>query len=133
MTSLRIASPLPPDLEQLIANTIGVLIGVHRELGPGMSERVYKAAVSVELTDRRIPFELEKAVPVRYRNRILCHQFIDLLVDRRLVVELKVVERLHPVHISQVVNYMRLVDARAGLLVNFNVPLLKEGIKRLVL
>ena len=68
-----------------------------------------------------------------YRGKLLCHQRLDLLVDQRLVVEIKSVERLHPVHVAQVVSYLRLTGARVGLLVNFNVPLLKQGIRRIVL
>jgi GxxExxY protein len=68
-----------------------------------------------------------------YRRKLLCHQRLDLLVDQRLVVENKSVERLHPVDVAQVVSYLRLTGARAGLLVNFNVPMLKQGIRRIVL
>ena len=82
---------------------------------------------------RGFSFESEKAVPVRYKDRLLCYQRIDLFVDSRLVVELKSVEELHPVHVAQVVSYVRLTGSRLGLLVNFNVPLLKQGIRRIVL
>jgi GxxExxY protein len=133
MTILRIASNLPQDLEELIRATIGALLAVHRELGPGMSESVYASAARIELAERKIPFEDEKTFAVRYRGRFLCHQRVDLLVDGRLVVEIKSVEQLHPVHEAQVVSYMRVTGVRAGLLVNFNVPLLKQGIRRIVL
>lgn len=133
MTQLRIISSLPPDVDALITKTIRALLAVHRELGSGMSEAVYAAAARVELAEAAIPFECERAVAVRYRGRLLCHQRIDLMVDDRLVVELKSVERLHPAHVAQVVSYLRLTGARAGLLVNFNVPLLRDGIKRIVL
>jgi len=98
-----------------------------------MTEAVYGAAARIELADRGISFESEKAVPVRYKDRLLCYQRIDLFVDSRLVVELKSVEELHPVHVAQVVSYVRLTGSRLGLLVNFNVPLLKQGIRRIVL
>lgn len=133
MTILRIASALPPELDALVQQTIGALLAVHRELGSGMSEGVYAAATRVELNERAIPFETEVRVSVRYRGRFLCHQRLDLFVDRRLVVEIKSVEHLHPVHVAQVVSYLRLTGARVGLLVNFNVPMLKEGIRRIVL
>jgi GxxExxY protein len=133
MTSLRVSSTLPSELDKLITGTIGALLAVHRELGPGMSESVYRAAATLELSLRAIAFETEKQLPVRYKGRFLCHQRVDLFVDQRLVVELKSVERLHPVHVAQVVSYLRLTGSRAGLLVNFNVPLLKQGIKRVVL
>ena len=133
MTSLRIQSSLPPDLDLLVTQTIGALLDVHRELGSGMSEGVYAAAARFALGDHGIPFESEKVFPVRYRGKLLCHQRIDLFVDGRLVVELKAVERLHSAHVAQVVSYLRLTGARGGLLVNFNVPILKQGIRRVVL
>jgi len=133
MTVLRIASTLPPELDSLVQQTIGALVAVHRELGSGMSERVYAAAAHLELAERSIPFEIEKACPVRYRGRLLCQQRIDLFVAERLVVEIKSVEHIHPVHVAQVVSYLRLTGSRVGLLVNFNVPLLKQGIRRIVL
>jgi GxxExxY protein len=133
MTILRITSTLPPDLDALVKKTIGALLAVHRELGSGMSEGVYAAAARLELNKRGIPFEAERSFPVMYSGKLLCHQRLDLFIDQRLVVEIKSVERLHPVHVAQVVSYLRLSGARAGLLVNFNVPMLKQGIRRLVL
>ena len=132
MTILRITSTLPPELEVLVRQSIGALLAVHRELGSGMSEGVYAAATRFEFSERGIPFEAEKSYPVRYRGRLLCHQRLDLFVDKRLVIEVKAVERLHPVHVAQVVSYLRLAGVRVGLLVNFNVPLLKQGIRRIV-
>ena len=133
MTTLGIRSTLPPELDALVTETIGALLVVHRELGSGMSESVYSAAACLELAERRIPFETEKILPVRYRGKFLCHQRVDLFVDGRLVVEIKSVERLHPVHVAQVVSYLRLSGVRVGLLVNFNVAMLKQGIRRIVL
>ena len=117
MTSLRLVSTLPPDLEDLVQRTIGCLLAVHRELGSGMSEGVYCAATQIELTARQIPFESEKTLPVRYRGHLLGHHRVDIVVDRRLVVETKSVDSLHPVHVAQVVTYLRLTGARVGLLV----------------
>jgi GxxExxY protein len=133
MTTLRIASSLPPELDALVNHTIGALLAVHRDLGAGMSEGVYAAAARLELTERGVPFESEKTVSVRYRGKFLCRQRIDLFVDGQLVVEIKSVNQLHPVHVAQVVSYLRLTGSRVGLLVNFNVPLLKQGIRRVVL
>jgi GxxExxY protein len=133
MRSLRVVSPLPAELDLLVTESIGALIAVHRELGPGMSEGVYAAATRVELAERSIPFESEKTCAVRYRGRFLCHQRLDLFIDRRLVVEIKSVERIHPAHVAQVVSYLRLTGARVGLLVNFNVAVPKEGLRRIVL
>ncbi len=133
MTTLRITSSLPPELEALVTHTIGAMLAVHRELGSGMSEGVYASAARLELTERGIPFESEKIFAVRYRGNVLCHQRVDLFVHRQLIVEIKSVQQLHPVHIAQVVSYLRLSGARVGLLVNFNVPMLKQGIRRIVL
>ncbi len=133
MPELRVASTLPADVEDLMRQTIGALIAVHRELGAGMNEGVYAAASRVELAARGILFESERRLPVRYRGVLLCHQRIDLIVDERLVVEIKSVESIHPVHVAQAVSYLRLLGLRAGLIVNFNVPVLKQGLRRVVL
>ena len=133
MNRLHIASPLPADLEMLVNQTIGALLEVHRELGPGMAEGVYSRACTIELGIRGLPFEAEKSIPVLYRGRFLCHQKLDLLVDGRLIVEIKSVERIHPVHVAQVVSYLRVTGARLGLIANFNVPALKDGIRRVIL
>ncbi len=133
MNTLRVQSNLPLDLENLMRDTIGSCIAVHRELGPGMSEVVYSRATCIELDARGIPFEAEKAVSIRYRDKLLCQQRIDLFVDNRLVLEITSVERIHPVHVAQVVSYLRITGARAGLVVNFNVPVLKQGVRRVVL
>ena len=130
---LRLPTTLPDDLEDLVQRTIGCLIAVHRELGSGMNEDVYAAATQIELTDRGIRFEAEKLLPVRYHGRLIGEDRVDLLVENRLVVELKTVERLHPTHIAQVVTYLKLTGASIGLLANFNVPFLKEGLRRIVL
>jgi GxxExxY protein len=133
MNTLRVTSTLPDDLEILIREVIGCCVMVHRELGPGLLERVYPRAIAIDLDDRGIRYSTEKTVPIQYRGKLLCHQRIDLLVDDRLVVEVKSVERLNPIHMAQVINYLRVTGTRAGLLINFNVPLLKQGIRRIVL
>jgi GxxExxY protein len=133
MTLSRAQSNLPEELEELIHTCIGVFIAVHRELSCGMSEKVYASASHLELNERGISFESEKTFPVRYRGKFLCHQRVDLLIESCLVVELKAVDALHEVHRAQLLTYMRLCGVRAGLLINFNVPVLKQGIKRVVL
>ena len=133
MTLLRASSDLPTDLEHLVHTTIGCCLAVHRELGPGLLERVYPRAIAMELTSCGIPHSSEKAIPIRYRGEVICQQRIDLFVDDRLVLEIKAVERLNPIHVAQVINYLRVTGARVGLLVNFNVPNLKQGIRRIVL
>jgi GxxExxY protein len=130
---LRVPSPLPEDLESLVTEIIGLCIDVHKELGPGLNESVYARACRVELEARGISHESEHPVPIRYRGKLLCHQRIDLLVDRRLVLELKSVDAIHRVHVSQTVTYLRLTGARVGLIVNFNVEFLRYGIRRVIL
>jgi GxxExxY protein len=133
MTFLKVPSDLPDDLESLVHVTIGCCIAVHRELGPGLLEQVYPRAIALELGDRNIRYSTEKAIPIRYRDVVICHQRIDMMIDNRLVLEVKSVERLNPIHVAQVINYLRVTGARVGLLVNFNVPVLKQGIRRIVL
>jgi GxxExxY protein len=130
---LRIASPLSADLEDLIEKILGCCVAVHRELGPGLLESIYARAVRMELEARDIRVEAEKVIPVHYRDRLLCNQRLDLFVDGRVVLEIKSVDALHPIHMAQVLNYLRIAGARVGLLINFNVSVLKWGIRRVIL
>jgi len=133
MTLTRVASDLPQGLEDLARRVIGCCLLVHRELGPGLSEAVYQRACLMELESERMAVEVEKPVPIRYRGRLICTQRIDLLVEGQLIVEVKSVERIHPVHVAQAVSYLRATGLRIALVVNFNVPVLKQGIRRVVL
>jgi GxxExxY protein len=130
---LRVPTPLPDDLENLVHGTIGCCIAVHRGLGPGLLENIYSKAVSLELTAAGISFEREKRYPVTYRGEVLCHQWLDFMVADSIVLEIKSVEQLAPVHHSQLLSYMRVSRKRVGLLMNFNVAVLKDGINRKVL
>jgi|SRR6185295_11204082 len=130
---LKVATPLNDALENLAHHVIGCCVAVHRELGPGLLESIYAQAVMLELRARQIQFEAEKAIPVRYRGTLLCHQRLDLLIEGQLVLELKSVERLDSIHVAQVLSYLRVADVRLGLLVNFNVSILKNGIRRVIL
>jgi GxxExxY protein len=130
---LRIPSDLPDDLETLIHRTIGCCITVHRALGPGLLETIYARAVCIELDEQGIPFETEKPFPISYRGRFLCHQRLDFLVAAQLVLEIKSVDHLDRVHRAQILSYLRGCKLRAGLLINFNVPVLQDGLKRVVL
>jgi GxxExxY protein len=87
----------------------------------------------VELEARQISFEVEKSIPIRYRGALLCHHRLDLLVDQRVVLELKAIDRLQALQVAQIISYLRASQSRVGLLVNFNVPVLKQGIRRIVL
>lgn len=120
------------DIDTLTEAVIGCAIAVHSTLGPGLLESVYRDCLAIELRNRQIPFEIEKRVPIIYcGERIRDHLKIDLLVDGRLVVEIKVVERLHPVFKAQVITYLKLTDCPAGLLLNFNATSLRAGLRRL--
>lgn len=130
---LRVSSSLPDDLEQLVHNTIGCCIAVHRALGPGLLEEIYSRALGFELAACGIPYEREKPFPVRYRGEVLCKQYLDFVVADQIVLELKSVEQLVPVNHAQLLTYMRVAHKRVGLLINFNVVVLKDGIKRKVL
>jgi GxxExxY protein len=113
---------------------IGAAIAVHRELGPGLLESVYEACLAQELQTRRVPFARGIRIPVVYGGVTLRSCFrLDLLVAEELVVELKSVEHLMPVHLAQVLTYLKLTGHRRALLINFNVPRLLDGVKRLVL
>lgn len=130
---LRVSSPLSDELERLVHDTIGCCLAVHRALGPGLLEGIYSRAISIELTASGIRFEREKTLPVIYRGELPCQHRLDFVVGGALILEIKSVERLVPVHHSQLLNYMRLAVIRAGLLINFNVVVLQDGIKRKIL
>jgi GxxExxY protein len=112
---------------------IGAAIEVHRTLGPGLLKSVYEVALCEELRLRKIPFERQKGVPIRYRGLILDPGFrLDLLIGDELILELKSVERIHELHEAQLLTYLRLANKPVGLLINFDVPILKRGIRRFV-
>jgi GxxExxY protein len=111
-----------------------VPLKVHRELGPGLLESAYEQCLAAELRHSQIPFQLQVDLPVSYKGtRLDCGYRIDLLIDKQLIVELKCVDQLQKIHEAQILTYMRLAKIRVGLLINFNVPLLKKGIKRFLL
>jgi len=118
--------------DRLAYSVIGAAIEVHRALGPGFLEAAYEAALDVELGHRSIRFERQKVIPVSYRDRTIALHRLDFLVDERLIVELKAVEFLVPIHFAQMVSYLAATGLSLGLLINFNVGKLKHGIHRIV-
>jgi len=119
---------------QLTGAVIGAAIDVHRELGPGKCESAYEKAISIRLNELGVSHCCQKRIPIVYRDQLVdCDLRVDLFVDGRLPVELKVVESLLPIHEAQLLTYMRLEAQRLGLLINFHVTTLTEGIKRRVL
>ena len=126
-------TPLSEELEGLVHDTIGCCIAVHRELGPGMLENVYSRALGIELRAKNVSFEREKPFQVYYRGEPLCRQRLDFVVANQVVLEIKSVELLADIHHMQMLHYMRVAKLRVGLLINFNVTILKNGIARKVL
>jgi GxxExxY protein len=120
--------------EELSHEIIGAAIEVHRCLGPGLLESTYKICLCQELRLRGVQFRAEIDLPVNYKGILLdCGYRMDVIVEEAIVLELKAVERLLPVHEAQLMTYLRLSGFRVGLLINFNVPVLKDGLKRRVL
>lgn len=118
---------------ELTHEIIGAAIEVHRHLGPGLLESAYEECLCHELSLRGLPFERQKPIPVVYKETKLdCGYRIDLLVADRVVVELKSIESLAPIHDAILLTYLRLSSCRLGLLINFNVITLKDGVSRLV-
>jgi len=120
------------DVNEITTAIIGAAIEVHRALGPGLLESAYEECLCRELTLRQIPFE-QRPLPIKYKGLELDAGYrLDLLVAERVIVELKAVETLLPIHEAQLLTYLRLGGWKVGLLINFNVPVLKQGIRRLV-
>lgn len=116
---------------ELTEHIIGCAIRAHRNLGPGLLESVYVNCLILEFKRIGLRFEREKAVPILYEGEKLdCGFRLDLLVENRIIVEAKAIEDLQDIHVSQLLTYLRLSERKIGLLINFNVKLLKEGIKR---
>jgi GxxExxY protein len=117
----------------LSGQVIGAAIEVHRALGPGLLESSYQACLSHELSLRGLAWVQQKEIPLRYKGVCLHSAYrMDLLVERRLVVEVKAMEALLPIHRAQLLTYLKLLDLRLGLLINFNVELLVRGVRRVV-
>src|SRR5688572_22196152 len=120
-------------INNLTYKIIGGAIEVHRRLGPGLFESVYHQCMEWELADRGLKFVTRELLPLTYKERQIDDAFqVDLFVENLIVVELKAVKELAPIHEAQLLTYLKLTNAPVGLLINFNVPLLTDGIKRLV-
>ena len=117
----------------LTERVIGAAIEVHRDLGPGYMEAIYEQALAIELAERAIPFARQVALPLVYKGRPIGHGRVDFLVADVLVVELKAVDAILPVHIAQALSYLKAGPFGIALLINFKVALLRDGIRRVVL
>lgn len=120
-------------LNKITERIIAAAIAVHRGLGPGLLESAYEACLAYELAERGLAVERQKGLPVTYHGvRLDCGYRIDLLVEGLVVVELKAVEKLEPIHEAQLLSYLKLSACKVGLLINFNVKMLKDGLRRMV-
>jgi len=129
---LKVASPLSETEELVISRAMDCAFAVHRELGPGFREKIYQAAYCLEMTARGISFEREKKIDVVYKQWTIPGQQVDLVVEGLVLLELKAVPKLLKVHERQVRSYLKTMRLRAGLLVNFNTALLKNGLRRVI-
>jgi GxxExxY protein len=120
-------------LNKITESIIGAAIAVHRSLGPGLLESAYEACLAFELVQHGLTVEQQKPLPVVYREvKLDCGYRLDLLVEEAVIVEVKAVDRLAPIHQAQLLSYLRLSSCKVGLLINFNVKVLKGGIRRVV-
>ena len=119
-------------LEKIVHQTIGAAIEVHRNLGPGYLESIYEEAFAIELACRKIKYIRQPEITVRYKKQEIGKGRLDLLIEDKLIVELKNVDNLLPIHKAQVISYLKATKIQLGLLINFNCPILKYGIKRII-
>ena len=122
------------NFDELSNSVIGCAIEVHRTLGPGLLESAYEQCLAREFSLAGIAFETQKPLPVEYKGiQLDCGYRLDLFIENNLILEIKAVNQLLPIHEAQILTYMRLTKAPVGLLINFNVVRLREGIKRFIL
>lgn len=124
---------VPDATNALSGVVVDAIFKVHKELGPGFLEKVYEECLCMELSDRKIPFMRQQPVKMVYNGRQVPADFrLDLVVDNKILLELKAVDQLHPIHEAQIHSYLKMANLGLGLLVNFNVALIKDGIRRFV-
>ena len=120
------------DLNQLTGEIIGAAIEVHKTLGPGLLESTYEECLCRELDLRKIPYERQKELPIEYKGvRLNCGYRLDVIVSNKVILEIKSCESILPIHEAQLLTYLKLTGIKIGILINFNVPMLKDGIKRI--
>ncbi len=121
------------EIDVLSRKIIGCIIEVHRQLGEGLLESTYSECLAYEFIEKGIKFEKEKTLPVNYKkNKIECGYRIDFLVENEIILELKSVEKILPIHKAQILTYLKLSEKKLGFLVNFNEIMVKNGIQRIV-
>ena len=120
-------------INKITETIIGSAIAVHKSIGPGLLESAYEACLAFELADRGLSVERQKALPVIYRDvKLDCGYRLDLLVEEKVIVELKAIDKLLPIHSAQLLSYLKLSGCKVGLLINFNVKILKSGLRRII-
>jgi GxxExxY protein len=120
-------------LDSITRRIIGAAIEVHKHLGPGLLESAYESCLAFELSERGLAIERQKPLPIKYKNVLLdCGYKLDLVVEDSVIVELKAIEQLLPIHEAQLLSYLRISGKSTGLLINFHVRVLKNGLKRIV-
>ena len=124
-------APIPEIVDKCASVCVDAAMAVHRNLGPGFKHSIYQRAFCLELDARGIKFECEKPIMVRYRQWEIPGQRVDLLVDGLVLVEIKAIPKIRRIHHSQVVSYLKTLDLRLGLIMNFNTRYLKDGLKRI--
>jgi GxxExxY protein len=126
--------PVPVELDRVATEIVDAALAVHREMGPGLLESVYEACLSEELRRRSLEVERQVMVPLVYRGVPLDERLrLDVLVEKLVLIEVKAVEQLLSVHTAQVLSYLKLMNLRLGFLINFNVPVIRDGIRRIAL
>lgn len=127
-------TPISNNLDSIGKTIVDCAFQVHKTLGPGLTENIYEEAFVYELQDKNINFDQQKIIQIPYKKRILKSTYrMDLIIENKIVVELKCIDELSRVHDAQILAYMKLTNLRLGYLINFNVPVIKQGIKRKVL
>ena len=121
------------ELNEITEKIIGCAIEVHKHLGPGLLETIYEKALCYELDENNVIYEKQIVAPVIYKGIVLGEYRVDLVVEKEIIVELKATEKMNPVYEAQVLSYLKMTNKKLGLLINFNVPVLRSGIKRIIL
>ena len=130
---MKTHSPSLNHLNHFTSIILDSAITVHKEMGPGLLESVYQHCMIKELRDRKVVVESMVPIPLHYRGQVLNKDYvIDLLIEKEIIIELKAIEGLLPIHEAQIISYLKLANKRLGLLINFNVTLLKYGFKRFI-
>ena len=119
------------NINDITGEIVDASLKIHKTMGAGLYEKVYEDCLCHELEKRKLNYERQKAITAQYEDLVLPSAFkIDLLVENSVIIELKSIDKIHPIHECQILTYMRLSKVKLGLLINFNVPLIKDGIKR---